>query len=85
MDYCKEIYNKLLNLNFRVHVDDRNEKLGYKMRESQMKKVPFTLVLGDQEKNNNSVNYRCYSSSDTKEIKIDEFIKMITDLKESKK
>ena len=85
LEYCEEIKNKLINLGFRAHLDDRNEKLGYKMRESQMKKIPMTLVLGDQEKNNNSVNYRCYSSSDTKEISVDEFIKLITDLKENKK
>ncbi len=85
LEYSNEIKNKLINLGFRAHVDDRNEKLGYKMRESQMKKIPITLVLGDKEKENNSVNYRLYSSNDTKEISIDEFIKMIVDLKESKK
>ena len=85
LDYCEEIKDKLLKLGFRVEVDSRNEKLGYKMRESQMKKIPITLVLGDKEKESNSVNYRLYSSKDTKEISIDEFIKLITDLRESKK
>ena len=55
------------------------------MRESQMKKIPMTLVLGDKEKGNNSVNYRMYSSNDTKEVSIDEFIKLIVSLKENKK
>ena len=85
LDYCNEIKDKLANLGFRVQVDSRNEKLGYKMRESQMKKVPMTLVLGDNEKNNNSVNYRTYSSNETNEVSIDEFIKLITDLKENRK
>ena len=85
LEYCNEIKEKLVNLGFRVEVDSRNEKLGYKMRESQMKKVPMTLVLGDKEKENNSVNYRTYSTNDTKEVSIDEFIKLITDLKENKK
>ena len=85
LEYCEEIKNKLINLGFRAHLDDRNEKLGYKMRESQMKKIPMTLVLGDKEKGNNSVNYRMYSSNDTTEVGVDEFIKLITDLKESKK
>ena len=85
LEYCNEIKNKLLDLGFRVEVDSRNEKLGYKMRESQMKKVPMTLVLGDKEKDNNSVNYRTYSTNDTKEVSVDEFIKLITDLKENKK
>ncbi len=85
LDYCNEVKEKLVNLGFRVEVDSRNEKLGYKMRESQMKKVPMTLVLGDKEKENNSVNYRTYSTNDTKEVSIDEFIKLIIDLKENKK
>ena len=85
LDYCNEIKDKLVSLGFRVEVDSRNEKLGYKMRESQMKKVPMTLVLGDKEKDSNTVNYRLYSSNDTKEVSVDEFIKLITDLKENKK
>ena len=85
LEYCNSIKEKLINLGFRVEVDARNEKLGYKMRESQMKKVPMTLVIGDKEKDNNTVNYRLYSSNETKEVSIDEFIKLITDLKESKK
>ena len=85
LEYCNEVKEKLINLGFRVDVDSRNEKLGYKMRDSQMKKVPMTLVLGDKEKDNNSVNYRTYSTNDTKEVSVDEFIKLITDLKENKK
>ena len=85
LEYCEEIKSKLMNLGFRVMVDARNEKLGYKMRESQMKKVPMTLVLGDKEKENKSVNYRVYSSNETKEVSIDAFIEIIKDLKENKK
>ena len=85
LDYCNEIKDKLVNLGIRATVDARNEKLGYKMRESQMKKIPITLVLGDKEKDNNSVNYRLYSSNDTKEISLDDFIKMVVDLKENRK
>ena len=55
------------------------------MRESQIKKIPITLVLGDKEKDNNSVNYRLYSTNDTKEVSVDDFITIISDLKESKK
>ena len=85
LDYCNEIKDKLVNLGIRAIVDARNEKLGYKMRESQMKKIPITLVLGDKEKDSNSVNYRLYSSNDTKEISLDDFIKMVVDLKENRK
>ena len=54
------------------------------MRESQMKKIPITLVLGDKEMENNSVNYRTYSSSDTKEVKLDEFIKLLIEIRNNK-
>jgi threonyl-tRNA synthetase len=53
--------------------------MGYKIRESQMQKIPYTLVLGDKEKDNNSVNYRTYNSNESIELNIDEFI---TKLKE---
>ena len=85
LDYCNQIKERLSELGFRVEVDSRNEKLGYKMRESQMKKIPMTLVLGDKEKENNTVNYRTYSTNETKEVSVDEFIKIITLLKENKK
>ena len=85
LEYCNLIKQELQKRGFRVEVDSRNEKLGYKMRESQMKKIPLTLVLGDKEKDSNSVNYRLYSSNETKEVSLDEFIKMVIDLKENKK
>ena len=85
LEYCEEVKEALLKEGFRVNVDARNEKLGYKMRESQMKKIPITLVLGDQEKNNKTVNYRTYSSNDTKEVKLDEFIKIIIEIRKDKK
>ena len=55
------------------------------MRESQMSKVPYTIVIGDKEVSNNSVNYRLYSTNETKEIKLDEFINMVLkDIKDKK-
>ena len=77
VDYSKEIENILKENNIRVKLDLRNEKLGYKMRDSQMKKIPYTLVVGDNEKNNNSVNYRLYGSSETNEIEINGFIDLL--------
>ena len=85
LDYCNKVKEELLKHGFRVEVDARNEKLGYKMRENQMKKIPMTLVLGDNEMNNNSVNYRLYGSNETKEVNLDEYIKIVTDLRENKK
>ena len=85
LDYCDSIKEILQKEGFRTEVDSRNEKLGYKMRESQIKKIPITLVLGDKETNNKTVNYRIYSSNDTKEISIDDFVKLLKDLIKEKK
>ena len=85
LEYCNEIKEKLQKEGFRVNIDSRNEKLGYKMRESQMKKVPMTLVLGDKEKESKTVNYRTYSSNETKEIKLDEYIKLLIETRNNKK
>ena len=75
LDYCKKILEKLDD--FRVLLDDRDEKLSYKMRESQIKKIPYTLILGDKEKNEGFVSYRKYSSKETVNLKLKDFIKMI--------
>ena len=85
LDYCEEVKEALLKEGFRVNVDARNEKLGYKMRESQMKKIPMTLVLGDKEKDSNTVNYRTYSTNETKEISLSEYIKLLKEIRNDKK
>ena len=61
-EYAKEIYNKLRDKNIRVELDDRNEKLGYRLREAQTSKIPYTLILGDNEKESNTVSYRLFGS-----------------------
>ena len=73
------IYDLLDKENIRVKLDDRNEKLSYKMRESQTKKVPLTLVLGDNEKDNNQISYREYGKQETITCSIDEFISKVND------
>ena len=85
LDYCKRIENLLKEHNIRCKVDSRNEKLGYKMRESQMNKIPHTLVIGDNEMNKNSVNYREYSKKETNDISLDDYIKLVCDLKDNRK
>ena len=55
------------------------------MRESQMKKIPMTLVLGDKEKDSNTVNYRTYSTNETKEISLSEYIKLLKEIRNDKK
>ncbi len=73
-NYCNNIKNLLEENKIRVKVDIRDEKLGYKMRESQTKKIPITLIIGDNEVNNKQISYRKYGSQETFTCKIDEFI-----------
>jgi len=65
LEYAKEVQEILNSYNIRCELDDRNEKLGYRMRESQTRKIPYTLVIGDKEKDNNLVNYRRYGKEET--------------------
>ncbi len=85
LEYATEIYNLLKNNNIRVKLDDRDEKLGYKMRESVTHKIPFALILGDKEKEDNTISYRRYGSKDTTTVSKDEFIDMINDIILNKK
>ena len=64
---------------FRAEIDFRNEKLGYKIRESQTQKVPYTLVLGDDEMNAGTVNVRPYGTEEQNTESLDEFIAKLTD------
>ena len=75
--YAKEITDYLAENNIRVELDDRNEKLGYRVREAQTEKVPYTLILGDNEKENEEISYRLYSSKDTTTLKKADFLKLI--------
>lgn len=77
LEYAKELFDKLSDLDIRCEFDDRDEKLGYKIRESQTKKIPYTLVIGDKEKEGNSITYRRLGSMDTTTVTCDEFIKLI--------
>lgn len=73
-DYAKQVEEKLQAAGIRVEMDYREEKLGYKIREAQMKKIPYMLVLGDKEVESNSVNVRKYGSKDSEIIAFDEFL-----------
>ena len=77
LEYAKELKEKLLTYNFRVQLDDRDEKLSYKIRESQTKKIPYTLIIGDKEKDSNSVSYREFGSTETTNISTSEFIDLL--------
>ena len=76
-DYAKKVRNELNKRGFRAEADLRNEKLGYKIRESQTQKVPYTLVLGDKELKDNSVNVRRYGTEEEVAKSFDEFINEI--------
>lgn len=77
--YARGIEEILTNADIRVSIDDREEKLNYKIRETQVKKIPYTLVLGDQEKANNSVTYRHHGSNQSFNMPIDDFVNMLKD------
>lgn len=76
-EYATEVKDLLEENGVRVEVDSREEKLGYRMRESQTKKIPYTLVLGDKEKENKTVNYRMFGSQEQTSISLEEFVKQI--------
>lgn len=65
LDYAKKVEEELRYSGIRVEVDERDEKIGYKIREAQMKKIPFALVVGDKEIENEAVNVRRYSEKDS--------------------
>ena len=77
LEYAKDIYNLLLENGFRVKLDDSDEKLSYKMRDSSVKKIPYTLILGDKEKDGDLISYRHLGSRETHTINKKEFIKML--------
>ena len=72
--YATKVYEMLKDNNIRVNVDLKDEKLSYKMRESQTKKIPYTLILGDKEMNNNTISYRHFGETDTTTLSIEDFI-----------
>ena len=76
-EYSNKVYNLLIENGIRAEVDLREEKLSYKMRESQTRKIPFTLILGDNELNSDTVSYRCFGSKDTDTLATTAFINMI--------
>ena len=79
LDYAKSVFKKLEDLGIRCEIDDRDEKLGYKMREAQMKKIPYQLVLGDKEVEGVSVNARKYGEQAQNAYALDEFINLLLD------
>ena len=77
LEYAKEVYKDLDEMNVRVNLDDRNEKLSYKIRESQTKKNPITLILGDKEVESNTISYRKFGSAETYTLPKSDFYKLV--------
>ena len=76
-DYAKKVEEQLQAAGIRVEMDYREEKLGYKIREAQMKKIPYMLVLGDKEVESDSVNVRKYGSKDSETVAFAEFLEKL--------
>ena len=83
-EYAKKVYETIQKSGIRVEIDDRNEKLGYRLRESQEKKIPYTLVLGSSEEERETVNIRFLKSEKTKEVSLEEFISFVKKKDEEK-
>ncbi len=76
-EYVKDIYEKLKKAGIRAEIDLRNEKIGYKIREAQLQKVPYMLVIGDKEMNDNKIAVRNRKSGDMGSMELDEFISKV--------
>ena len=77
LEYSNKLRDLLMDNGFRVSVDDRDEKLSYKMRESQTKKIPYTIIIGDKELEDGSISYRLHGSKDTVNVNKNEFIELL--------
>lgn len=77
LDYALELKELLFNNDFRIELDSRDEKLGYRMRESVMKKIPFTLIIGQKEVDDGTISYRAYGSEETITLPKQDFIDMV--------
>ena len=84
-DYAKSVVDKMAALNIRVHLDDRNEKIGYKIREAQVRKVPYMLIIGEKEVNDGTVSVRSRGDGELGAMPVDAFIeKLQKEIKEKK-
>ena len=85
LEYASEIKKLLLDNKIKVEMDDREEKLSYRMRESQIKKIPFAIIIGDKEKEENKISFRKFGQNETKTVTKSEFIDIIKEEINSKK
>ena len=84
LEYAKELFALLEKENVRVKLDDRNEKLTYKMRESQTKKIPYTIILGDKEVSAKEVTVRLHGTNENITLGRDEFVSKVKEVIDNK-
>lgn len=77
LKYAEKLLKRLSDKNIRIKLDDRDEKLSYKMRESQSHKIPYTVIIGDKEKDDKTVSYRLFGHKETETLSIKEFEKVL--------
>ena len=77
--YAHDLYGYLLDNNIRADIDERAEKLGYRVREAQVKKIPYLIILGKQEAQDGTVSYRLHGQQNTTTVSRDEFLAMLKD------
>jgi len=77
LDYADKLYAKLKEKGFRIELDDRSEKIGYKIREAQLEKVPYMIIAGEKEMNEGTVSVRSRKNGDLGTMTLDEFISML--------
>ena len=83
-EYAKEVVAKLRKAHFRVNNDNRDEKLGYRIREAQLKKIPYQVVLGDNERDNGTVTYRKHGEKKQTTVTFEEFVELLNTEVENK-
>ncbi len=84
-EYANELTEKLNNMGFRAECDDRNEKLGYRLREAQVKKIPVNIIIGDNEVNDNTITFRRHGSKDSTTLSFKEFTDIMNEEIKNKK
>ena len=72
--YAKEVTGRLSKAGLRVELDDRSEKIGYKIREAQLEKIPYMLVLGEKEQQNGQASVRSRKSGELGAVTVDQFL-----------
>ncbi len=84
LEYSNKVAEELREKGFRIRVDDRNESMGYKTRQIQKGKIPFMLVVGDQEMESKTLNFRRYGSRDSQSVAMEEIVSMFNELDKEK-